>query len=436
MIQIGFVGDIALTHSYEALYGAKGPRYPFERIRPVLDRHDLMVGNLEAPLCLGGETYPEKVSLRAHPGYAAGLRQAGFGVMTLANNHILDYRDQAFYDTIGLLDTQGIAWCGAGDSLDEALRPAVLERQGVVVGVLSRCEVKIDSPFYAAPGERGIAPLDMDELEVAIASLKERAHVIAVCLHWGREDWRYPFPGQVEAARRIVDMGADLVVGHHPHVLQGVERYGRGYIAYSLGNFLFSDLDWRWVDGDGRVRRSVLKIEGARRYTAVLSAQVSAQGVHGVSLTGCVNPKSLQVVPIGNPRSFDARMRLLSAPIALSRYELFYRVYDLLHTGLLRLAYNARRSWKAYRLLPALGRGALRALPPARAALGARLSKVSLHKNRAGAKRPAARPRPPAGEDENGAKSRGGPAGRPGIMSVKLESLGLLTHKKRDTVLT
>ena len=362
MLQIGFVGDIALTHSYDALYGAKGPHYPFEGVRSVLERHDLMVGNLEAPLCLGGETYPGKVSLRAHPGYAAGLRQAGFGVMTLANNHILDYRDDAFYDTIGLLDAQGIAWCGAGDSLEEALRPAVVEKNGVVVGVLSRSEVKIDSPFYAGPGQRGIAPLDLDELEGSITSLKESAHVIAVCLHWGREDWRYPSPRQVAAARRIVDMGADLVVGHHPHVLQGVERHGWGYIAYSLGNFLFSDLDWRWVDAKGRLRRSVLKPHGARRRTAVLSALVSSQGVHGVSLTGCVSGRDLRVVPVRSARSFEARMRLLSEPLALGRYDLFCRVYDLLHTGALGLSYNLRRSWKAYRLLPVLGRWALRAL--------------------------------------------------------------------------
>lgn len=358
MIRIGFVGDIALTHSYDALYQAKGPDYPFELVRGPLARHDVLVGNLEAPFCLGGETYPLKVSLRAHPGYAAGIGRAGFTALSLANNHILDYREQAFYHTIGLLDSQGIMHCGAGVCLEDAYRPAVIEKKGISIGILARCDVPIDSPFYASETSRGIAPLDLDQLAGAIKSLKGSVHVVAVYLHWGKEDWRYPSPEQVRAARAIIDTGADLVVGHHPHVLQGVERYHGGYIAYSLGNFLFSDLDWRWVSGEGKVIHSKLRPGRARRQSAIFSADVSESGVQAVTLTGCWTDHTLRAQVVSGRRLFGARMRTLSEPIAMNRYDAFWRLYDSVMTEWGRLKYQGRRVWKIHKIVPRLARKA------------------------------------------------------------------------------
>lgn len=356
MIKIGFVGDIALTHGYDALYEAKGPHYPFGCIRETLTGHDILIGNLEAPLCLGGEPYPGKVSLKAHPGYAAGMKDAGFTALSLANNHILDYREQAMYETMACLDTQGIGWFGAGACLEEANRPAIIERKGISLGVLSRSEVTIDSPFYASGPERGIAPLDLEELAHAIASLKGRVHAVAVCLHWGKEDWRYPAPDQVRTARAIIDMGAGLVIGHHPHVLQGIERYRQGHIAYSLGNFLFSDLDWRWVNGEGEVVHSFMKLNRARRESAVLSADISETGIHRVSLTGCRTAKDLRVAVVDDPGRFEARMRILSAPIAMSRYAAFWTMYDEFHTRWIQMMYQMKRARKVHKIGPYIAR--------------------------------------------------------------------------------
>ncbi len=356
MIKIGFVGDIALTHSYDALYEAKGPHYPFERIRETLAGYDILIGNLEAPLCLGGEPYPFKVSLRTHPGYAAGMKDAGFTALSLANNHILDYREQAMYETMGSLDSQGVGWFGAGAGLEEANRPAIIERKGISLGVLSRCEVTIDSPFYASGTERGIAPLDLEELAHAIASLKGKVHIVAVSLHWGKEDWRYPSPDQVRTARGIIDMGADLVIGHHPHVLQGIERYRHGHIAYSLGNFLFSDLDWRWVNGEGEVVHAFMKLNRARRESAIFSADISETGIQRVSLTGCRTGKDLRVAVVDDPGRFDVRMRALSAPIAMSRYAAFWTMYDEFRTRWIQMEYQMKRARKVYKIGPYIAR--------------------------------------------------------------------------------
>ncbi len=341
--KIGLVGDIALTHDYDVLHGAKGPHYPFELMRKVFSEHDLLIGNLEAPLCLGGEPYPMKLSLKTHPGYAVGLKEAGFTALTLGNNHIMDYREQAFYDTIEILDSQGIHWCGAGKDLAEARKPVIMEKNGISIGMLSCCEVKIDSPFYASEETRGIAPLDLDQLNQDIASLKGNADIVIVSLHWGIEDWAYPTPDQVEKAHRIIEMGAHLVIGHHPHVLQGIERYKHGYIAYSLGNFLFSDVDWRWVNAQGEVRHSQLKLNSSRKLSAVFSASVSKSGIRKVRMMPCKLRDDLRIVPVDDSPSFKLRMNTLSEPIRLIKYNKFWTLYDTIKTGWVYFLSNAKR---------------------------------------------------------------------------------------------
>lgn len=350
-LKIGFVGDIALTHDYDVLHWAKGPHYPFELMKEVFSRHDLLVGNLEAPLCLGGEPYPMKLSLKTHPGYAAGLKEAGFTALTLGNNHVLDYREQPFYDTIEILDSQGIQWCGAGRDLAQARKPVVMEKNGISIGMLSCCEVKIDSPFYASQESRGIAPVDLDLLSRDIASLKGRADIVVVSLHWGIEDWAYPTPDQVEKAHRIIDMGAHLVIGHHPHVLQGVERYRHGYIAYSLGNFLFSDLDWRWVSPQGEVRHSQMKLNRSRKQSAVFSADVSSSGIHEVRMIPCTLRDDLRIAPGNDFTSFELRMKALSGPIRLMRYDRFWTLYDTVKTGWIGFLTNAKRLKNIHKLV-------------------------------------------------------------------------------------
>ncbi|HPW68750.1 MAG: CapA family protein [Desulfomonilia bacterium] len=438
MIKIGFVGDIALTHSYDALYGAKGPHYPFERIRELLAGHDILIGNLEAPLCLGGEPYPFKVCLKTHPGYAEGMKEAGITALSLANNHILDYREQAMYETMGCLEMQGIGWFGAGASIEEANRPAIIERGGISLGVLSRSEVTIDSPFYASEQERGIAPLDLKELAHAVASLKGRVHAVAVCLHWGKEDWRYPSPDQVRTAHEIIDMGADLIIGHHPHVLQGIERYRWGHIAYSLGNFLFSDLDWRWVNSEGEVVHAFMKLNRARRESAVFSADISETGVHRVSLTGCRTGTDLRAAPVDNPGRFEAGMRVLSAPITMRGYAAFWSVYDELRIRWAQMRYQMKRARKAYKIGPYLIRKA-RSGAPARPHAEERAGTWKQegrpqddHRARSGTM--PARTEPASQNGEPRAGSREQKHRQPGEIHRDLETLGKYRQKNHTLI--
>jgi len=350
-MRIGAVGDIALTHDYDVIYDAKGPSYPFELVQDTLSEHDILIGNLESPLCFGGEVYARKLSVRAHPGYVKGIKDAGFTVLTLGNNHILDYREKAFFETISILDSHGIQRCGAGSDLDEACKPVIAEKDGISVGIVSRCEVAIEAPFYASPNLRGIAPLNLEQLESEIRSLRSKVDIVIVALHWGVEDWKYPSPDQVVKAHRIIDMGADLLIGHHPHVLQGIEKYRNGYIAYSMGNFLFSDLEWRWANDEGEVMHATLKMSRIRRQTGILSVDVSKSGITGACMVPCRAGTDLRVCPIKDGPLNDFRIWALSRPITMKNYPSFWSYYSTFNTGRMNLSIFAQKITSMRRIL-------------------------------------------------------------------------------------
>ncbi|HQI02681.1 MAG TPA: CapA family protein [Deltaproteobacteria bacterium] len=350
-MKIGAVGDIALTHDYDVIYNAKGPSYPFELVQDVLSEHDILIGNLECPFCLGGEVYPKKLSIRAHPGYAGGIKKAGFTVLTLGNNHVLDYREKAFFETISILDSHGIQWCGAGRDLAEACEPVIIERDGISVAIASRCEVTIEAPFYASPNSRGVAPLDLEQLESDIRSLRSKVDIIIVVPHWGVEDWEYPTPDQVVKAHRIIEMGADLVIGHHPHVIQGIEKYRNGYIAYSMGNLLFPDLEWRWANEYGEVKHAKLKMSRIRKRSGILSVEVSKNGISGVRMIPCRSEADLRVRPLKDSPLHDFRMWALSRPITMKNYPSFWSSYSTINGGRLYLRDFAQKLTSLRRIL-------------------------------------------------------------------------------------
>jgi poly-gamma-glutamate synthesis protein (capsule biosynthesis protein) len=253
-VVINAVGDIMLAGSGRAIFDRQGYDYPFAATAAILRSGDLTVGNLEAPLSAGGAEYRNKrFRYRIDPRAAVALKQAGFSVLSLANNHMLDFGTAGLADTLRHLDAAGIPHAGAGGDLPDARREAVLQVRGKRVAFLSYSLTE-PKAFYAGAGRGGTAPGYPSYFVEDIRRARALADYVVVSFHWGEEMATAPKPYQVATAHRAVDAGADLVLGHHPHVLQGAERYHGGVILYSLGNFAFA------TAGRGAVRGAIARV--------------------------------------------------------------------------------------------------------------------------------------------------------------------------------
>jgi poly-gamma-glutamate synthesis protein (capsule biosynthesis protein) len=236
---IAAVGDIMLGGRAEPYLREHGPAYPFRSVLPVLNKADVVVGNLESPISTRGEAVKnKKFTLRAGPIAADALKEAGIRVVSLANNHAMDFGPLALQDTLTALSENGILFSGAGMNLDDARSPALLKTGGRTLAFLSY-SLTFPLEFFAAPARPGTAPGYADYVQEDIQKARGVADIVVVSFHWGAEVMFAAKDYQVALGRQAIDWGADLVLGHHPHVLQELEVYQGRLIAYSLGNFVF-----------------------------------------------------------------------------------------------------------------------------------------------------------------------------------------------------
>lgn len=314
------VGDIMLARLVGEAAKRRQNNYPFESVAAVLGVGDVVFGNLECPLSGRGFSDPESdpgYTFRAEPAMAGRLKAAGFNVVSLANNHIFNYGRQAFFDTREILKSKNILYVGAGANENEARIPAVISRGGVRFGFLAYT--------YANPAgdsSPGCAPMEIKKIAQDIKKLRPQVDVLAVSLHHGIEFLDYPINVVKKTARAAIDCGADLVLGHHPHNLQGVEPRRNGLIAYSLGDFVFDN-------ADANIRAAVYK---RTALSLVIGKPLDLQDVRtleGMILECEFSGKGLvayQMVPvrIGNdfapaPATGEDRKNILSRIDALSR---------------------------------------------------------------------------------------------------------------------
>jgi poly-gamma-glutamate synthesis protein (capsule biosynthesis protein) len=197
---------------------------------------------LECPISDRGRNLHHLYSFRADPRALGGLKAAGFTIVSEANNHAYDWGPAALVDTLRRLHAAGIRTVGAGENTLEAHHPTVVDLGGVRVAFLAY--VNID-PHDAAAGAHhpGVAWLDGEQVTRDIHFARNLADLVVVCPHWGVEYATAPTRQQEELARKMIDAGADLVVGSHPHVVQPLAQYRGRWVAYSLGNFVFDQRD-------------------------------------------------------------------------------------------------------------------------------------------------------------------------------------------------
>jgi poly-gamma-glutamate capsule biosynthesis protein CapA/YwtB (metallophosphatase superfamily) len=241
------VGDLALNGRYHRLLERHGDDYPFRKVAPAWRGADLRLGNLESPLTALPRCNPSKLTLRAAPAAGESLRRAGFDCLALANNHAMDFGPAGLEETQARLASAGIRAVGAGRNSSDAQAPVLLQRNGQKIALLSFCAVEQHSPLYAGPHVPGVACFDLQEATARIRHLRREADWLIVQLHWGHELAELPSPQQRSQARALVEAGADLILGHHPHVWQPLECIAGVPVLYSLGNFVFSDMYWRGI---------------------------------------------------------------------------------------------------------------------------------------------------------------------------------------------
>lgn len=241
-ITVNAVGDIMLAGSGERTFRQLGYDYPFAATAAILRQGDIVIGNLEAPIAVSGTEFTaKKFRFRLNPKAAPALKNAGFTHLTLANNHILDFGMDGLRQTREALTRQGLAFAGAGPDLDAAKSAWFTDIKGVRIAFLSYSLVYPEE-FFAGKARAGTAPGLATLFTTDISRAKESADYVIVSFHWGGEGLDSPKPYQKTVGRQAIDAGADVIIGHHPHVLQGVEYYRNGVIFYSLGNFAFGSM--------------------------------------------------------------------------------------------------------------------------------------------------------------------------------------------------
>ena len=236
------VGDIMVAETPGELI-ARGED-PFQPFAALLSSHDVRIGNLECVVATTGTAEEKPYTFRADPRTLPVLKRH-FDAVSLANNHSGDFGKAAFAEQLALMDTAGLPYFGGGRDATAAHAPWIVERNGVRIALLGYVEFKPRS-FEADASRPGVAwsGEDDDVIEDIIAARRvHRADIVILFMHWGWEDEPDPSPRLRAFARRMIDAGADMVVGGHPHVTQGAEYYRGKPIIYSLGNFLFNGFD-------------------------------------------------------------------------------------------------------------------------------------------------------------------------------------------------
>lgn len=242
-VTLVFAGDIYLSPYVQDNYRSLGiDGVISERLLAMMKDADIAMANQEFPFSTAGTKAPDKqFNFRVDPSYAAILKELGLDVVTLANNHALDYGTEALMDSFEALDSAGIAYIGAGASRERAMQPYIVQAGQKNFGFLAASRVIPVIDWNVENQQPGMfCTYDSKLLTEAVQQAKQQCDFLTVYVHWGVEKSNTPEEYQRQLAKEYIDAGADLVVGAHPHVLQGIEYYNGKPIVYSLGNYIFN----------------------------------------------------------------------------------------------------------------------------------------------------------------------------------------------------
>lgn len=271
---ISFVGDVTQSDIFGETTAYRYPEYPFEDVAGIFNSADLSFANLETCVSERGESEKsEGYGFRTSPGSLEVFTLAGIDIVSAANNHVRDYGMDALGDTFINLESAGLKYVGAGWDKNEAEKIEVFELNGITVGFTACNMINMNPTWCAEEGRAGIACVDSDNSEAYLAKIAEYdklCDVLFVSVHWGVEYYNEVTDEQRDFAHKLCDSGADIILGHHPHVLEPIESYNNSVIFYSLGNFLF----YKMNDEAGE--------------TAVFTVEISKNGFEGGKMSPVV----------------------------------------------------------------------------------------------------------------------------------------------------
>jgi poly-gamma-glutamate synthesis protein (capsule biosynthesis protein) len=253
-------GDVHGDRNVGTYIDKHGGKAALAKVKPFLEDAHVAFINLEGPISDKGSPVDGKeYTFESRTALAAGLADAGIDVVSLANNHSRDYGASALLDTFERLKAVGVKWAGAGANAEAAYSPAILDTPAGTVAILAFSAI---TTWYGAGSDSaGTATTTSHErVLAAVRAAAKKADYVIVSFHWGTEYEGTAGSGQRSLAHKVIDAGADLILGHHPHVIQGMEIYKDKLIAYSLGDFVFDH--YKRVTGEAFVLQVTLDKSG------------------------------------------------------------------------------------------------------------------------------------------------------------------------------
>lgn len=240
-----FVGDMMLSRAVATRMVRHGADYPFLKVADFIRHADIAFANLETPITPGAPVPSGAMVFRADDSAGAALARAGFDIVSLANNHTPNFGEVGLLNTLNNLEKAEVKYAGAGKDIDQATKPVYIEKSGITFAFLAYTDGNIVPSEYEANTNRaGTAFMKKSNMITTVRDIRKNksADIIIVSMHAGDEYVPEPHTLQKEFARAAIDAGADMVIGHHPHVIQTTEVYKGKYIFYSLGNFIFDQM--------------------------------------------------------------------------------------------------------------------------------------------------------------------------------------------------
>jgi poly-gamma-glutamate capsule biosynthesis protein CapA/YwtB (metallophosphatase superfamily) len=309
-------GDVSRRHRPD-----QGPVHLFDDVSPILRSGDIVFGNLETPLC---DPPVERTMFRAHPAFARTLAAAGFNLLSLANNHILEYGPESLRRCARAVSESGIAVLGAGENQEAARRPVIMDRHGLRVGFLGFGRTLQAQKDTSLPG---FVEWDEDRAVRAVRDLKGSVDLVVVSIHIGYMWLDYPSPEFKAAADRLLAEGAHVLLMHHAHVLQGYQVRDGRLAIFNLGNFI-ADI----TEGETKVEPvPELQVE-----SAIFLIDLDRRGVVAVAAVPIMMTPDLRIVvaPDDHARRIIDRNERIAREIDSGAYRSgFWRQRAELNTG-------------------------------------------------------------------------------------------------------